>query len=182
VPDLTIGAFFTKSLGQPAAGLALSDIDFYLTRQDRATGVDTVVWDGTQNPTAEIDNVGAYIRILTTADLDAYNYYATANYTGAIVLDILWVSGSVGLDNIPLGTALDWPYLVTKVGVPVDGAKVQISTDIAGARIIWTGYTGANGYAVDIYDNNPRLVPGTYYFWVYKVGVVFSLPDTEVVS
>jgi len=51
--------FFSLIGGAPAVGLALADIDLYLTRQHVTTGVDAVVWDGTQHPTEEIDNVGA---------------------------------------------------------------------------------------------------------------------------
>ena len=79
--DLTVAVFFTQGTGAPAIGLALGDIDLYLTAQNRATGVDAVVWNGAQNPTEEIDNVGAYIRIYAGADLDTYNYFARGNYT-----------------------------------------------------------------------------------------------------
>ena len=85
--DLTIAVFFTRNAGIPAAGLALADIDLYLTAQNRATGVDAVVWDGTQHPTEEIDSVGAYVRIYASADFDTYNYFARGTYTGAAVLD-----------------------------------------------------------------------------------------------
>ena len=96
--DLTIAVFFTQGTGAPAIGLALGDIDLYLTSQDRATGVDAVVWNGAQNPTEEIDNVGAYIRIYAGADLDTYNYFARGNYTGAVGLDTDEVMGAVGID------------------------------------------------------------------------------------
>ena len=114
--DLTVSATFTKNSGQPATGLTLAEIDLYLTQQDRATGVDTVIWDGTEHPTAEMDNVGAYIRILATADLDLYNYFATAYYTGITVLDQPYVNGGHGIDYIPLGTAIEFTYTVVEDG------------------------------------------------------------------
>lgn len=180
--DLTISAAFTQSGGQPATGLTLADIALFLTSQHRTTGATAVIWNGAVNPTVEIDNAGAYIRIYTGADLDTYNYYAAAHYVGVAVLDVDWVTGAVGIDYIPLGTAVEWPYLVTKNSVPQDGARVRVSTDEAGTNVIRSYVTGADGYAKDIYGNHPRLDPGTYHFWVYKAGVEFDLPDTEVVS
>jgi hypothetical protein len=49
--DLTASVFFTKNTGVPAEGLTLADIDLYLAEVDKVTGVDSVIWDGTQNPT-----------------------------------------------------------------------------------------------------------------------------------
>ncbi len=92
--NLTVAAFFTKNTGAPATGLTLGDIDFYLTRQHRSTGVDAVVWDGSQNPTEEIDNIGCYARIYADADFDTYNYFARASYTGSEVLDLDHVVGA----------------------------------------------------------------------------------------
>lgn len=180
--DLTISATFTQGGGQPATGLALDDINLWLTSQHRSTGATAVIWDGTQKPTVEVTNAGAYIRIYTAADLDTYNYFAAAAYAGAEALDLDWVTGAVGIDYPPLGTAVEWPYLVTKDGVPQDGARVRVSTDEAGTNVIRTYVTGADGYAKDIYGNHPRLDPETYHFWAYKTGVEFDLPDTEVVS
>lgn len=92
--NLTVSVQFTQSGGAPATGLALADIDIYLTRQNVSTGVADVVWTA-QNPTVEIDNIGAYIRILAGADLSTYNYYAYGQYTGASVLDNDYSYGSV---------------------------------------------------------------------------------------
>ena len=89
-------ATFTKNTGEPATGLTLAEIDLYLTRQTNSSGADEVVWDGTQNPTEEIDNVGAYTRIYTGADFDTYTYHARASYTGATALDTDHVTGMAG--------------------------------------------------------------------------------------
>jgi hypothetical protein len=182
--DLTVSATFTKNSGQPASGLALAEIDLYLTQQDRATGVDTVIWDGTEKPTAEMDNVGAYIRILATADLDLYNYFATAYYTGATVLDQDYVNGGVGIDYIPLGTAIEWTYTVYKIGTtdPIEGVKVEIHRNAAGTDHYRTFWTDALGVSRDEFGNKPRLDPGTYYMFRLKGGYSFDNPDTEVVA
>jgi hypothetical protein len=183
--DLTVAATFTKNVGQPATGLTLSDIDFYLTQQDRATGVDTVIWDGTQNPTAEMDNIGAYIRVYSGADMFTYNYFAAAQYTGATVLDQNWVTGNVGLVTPPVGTAVLFTYTVTNsvTLLPIPGVKVEVSTDNAKAHVVWVGWTDAFGVAYDSFGHKPILDPGNYYFWKILSGFVDDQnPDLEAVS
>jgi hypothetical protein len=90
---LTVAVYFTRNTGIPATGLALGDIDLYLTEQDIATSADTVIWNGAQNPTEEIDNIGAYTRRYDVADFDNNNYYARGTYTGAVALDVDHVTG-----------------------------------------------------------------------------------------
>ena len=182
--DLTLAVFFTRNTGQPATGLALGDIDLYLTEQDRATGADTVIWDGTQNPTEEIDNIGCYIRIYAAADLNANNYYGRGTYTGAAVLDVDDVMGGVSLLDIPVGTAIEFTYTVTDAGtgLPIQGVHIEITTDVAGTNVIWCGETDTFGVARDDNGELPRLDPGTYQFWRNKPGYIFTNPDAEVVS
>lgn len=94
--DLTVLAHFTKNTGDdPATGLALADIALYLTSINRTTGAEVAIWDGTQNPTFEVSNTGAYGRIYD-ADFDTYNYSGGARYNGATVLDNDWISGTIG--------------------------------------------------------------------------------------
>lgn len=182
--DLTIAVIFTKNTGQPAEALVLAEIDLYLTAQHRATGVDTIVWDGTQNPTEEIDNIGAYIRIYTLADIDTYNYFARGTYTGVTVLDTDHVMGAFGIDKLPIGTAVAYTYTVTNsvTGLPVADVTVTVATDLAGLNAIWQGTTDAFGVARDINDDLPRLDPGTYFFFKWKSGFLDDDdPDTEIV-
>ena len=179
--DLTVSAIFTKNAGQPATGLTLNEIDFSLTAQDRETGVDTVIWS-TENPTAEMDNVGAYIRIYTLADLDLYNYFASAYYSGATVLDQDWVNGAIGIDYIPLGTAVEFTYTVVEDGTgnPIEGVKVEIHRNAAGTDHYNSYWTDALGVARDEFGNKPRLDPGTtWYMFRFKGGYSFDNPDTE---
>jgi len=106
--NLTVAAFFTDGGGSPATGLALADIDLYLTSQNKSTGADAVIWTGAENPTEEIDNIGAYTRIYALADFDTYDYFVVATYTGAAVLDVDNVQGAYSicpiLDEIIEGT------------------------------------------------------------------------------
>ena len=188
--DLTVSVRFTVTgalgAGEPATGLALADIELFLVEQDRATGAETIIWDSDTvavNPTAEMSKVGVYNRILTTADLDLYNYHASARYIGATSLDQDWVNGSLGLDNIPVGTAVEFPYIVQEADTtPIEGVKVEIHRNAAGTDVYWVGWTNALGEARDSYGNYPRLDPGTWYFFRTKGGYSFSNPDTEVIA
>ena len=181
--DLVVAAIFTKNTGQPATGLVLAEIDFYLTAIDRVTGLDTVIWDGTQNPTDESANVGAYTRVLTTADLDAYNYIVQANYTGVTVLDQDWVSGGIGIEELPIGTAEERTYTVYKPDevTPIEGVRIEIRIVASlSADIYWSGESDAFGVARDDFGNKPRLDAGTWYYYRTRGGYTFSNPDTEV--
>lgn len=80
--------------------------------------------------------------------------------------------------------AIEYTYTVTSsvTGLPVEGVQVWISTDAAGANVIWNGDTDAFGIARDDVGGLPWLDAGTYYFWSQKAGYTFSNPDSEVVS
>lgn len=184
--DLTCAVLFTTGGGAPAVGLTLADIDLYLTEQDKATGADTVIWNGTQHPTEEIDNIGAYIRIYAAADWDANHYYLRGTYMGGVALDVDDVMGVMVCCDIPIGTAVEFSYTVYEAGgppnIPIDGVTVDISTDIAGTNVIWSGETDTFGVARDDFGRLPRLDPGTYYFWRQLAGYTFNNPDTETVT
>lgn len=189
--DLTVSARFTFSgglgPGEPATGLALADIEFFLTAVNRATDAETVIWDSDTvvvNPAFEIDNVGSYARRLTTADLDIYNYYASARHVGVTVLDQDWVNGSAGLMNVPIGTAIEWTYTLstTPGDVPIDNAKIEIHRNAAGTDIYWVGWTDAFGVLRDTNLLKPRLDPGTWYFFRFHPLYTFTDPDIEVVA
>ena len=182
--EMTVAVSLKLVGGAPATGLTLSEIDLWLTAQHRVTGVDIVIWDGTQNPTEEMVNTGDYIRIYSAADLDLYNYYAVANYTGVTVVERDWIHGAVGINLIPLGTAQEFTYTVYETGTstPIEGVFVEIHRNAAGTDIYWSGVTNALGVALDEFDLKPRLDPGTWYFWRRKGGISFENPDTETVT
>jgi hypothetical protein len=185
--DLMVVAGFTKSgvlgPGEPATGLTLSEIDIWLTAVDRATGATTPIWTGAQNATFEVDNVGGYGAIYSGADMDAYNYFASVRYDGVTVLDQNWVNGSVGVSEVPIGTAQELVYVVQDPGAnPIEGVKVEIHRNIAGTDVYWVGWTDAFGEPRDIHGHKARLDPGTYYLFRFKGGYSFDNPDTEVVT
>lgn len=180
--NLTCVSTYTASTA-PALGLALADISLFMSRIHNITGVSEVVWDGTQNPTTEVDNVGQYIRIYVGADLDTYTYHMASQYTGATVLDSDWSIGAIGKTSVLASGAVEWAYIVYDGGgTPLDGVEIWITTDVAGLNVVWRGTTDSLGVTRDIFDNQPLLDAGTYYFWRKRSGYTFDNPDTEIVS
>ena len=80
--------------------------------------------------------------------------------------------------------ALAFTYTLTNSVslLPIEGAVVWITTDVAGVNVVWNGDTDAFGVARDDNGNLPYLDPGTYYFWRQHGDFTFVNPDTEVVS
>ncbi len=80
--------------------------------------------------------------------------------------------------------AIPFTYTITDIttGFPIEGVQVQITTDITGNNIVWSGSTDTFGVARDVQDLLPFLDPGTYFFFRQRSGFTFVDPDTEVVS
>jgi hypothetical protein len=181
--NLTVSATFTKSVGIPATLLTLSEIDLYLTAIDKDDGTEVVIWDGTQNPDREIDDMGMYQKIYADADFGQYHYAARASYTGATSLDTDHVTGLA--DGGIISGTVDVEYTVTNTVtlLPEPGIRVEISTDLAGDHKIWVGYSGADGIARDVNNNLPALNPDRYYFWKFGAGFTDDdNPDVEDVA
>ena len=79
---ITVAAAFTQAGGVPAGGLALADIGLHLVALDKSAGTLTEIWDGSVHPSAEVSPLGVYIKPYADADLDAYDYFAGAQYQG----------------------------------------------------------------------------------------------------
>ena len=187
--NLFFTANYTQNGGDdPATGLVLASIALHLYRQNIATGFVEVVWNGTQNPDAEIPNIGVYYKILAGADLSLYNYYGGAQYTPGVALDADYVSGAVGASLFPVGP-VDFTYTMTEADLvtPIIGVEVFVSRlnptgQVQDAPIIWSGLTDTAGIALDIEGNLPRLDIATHYFWRQKEGYLFTDPDIENVT
>jgi len=125
---------------------------------------------------AEISN-GWYSYLATAAEADTLGP-VPIRITGAGVVqqNLEYV---VKQRNI---NAIAFTYTVDDGTDPIPGATVWITTDIAGANVIWEGTTDAAGAARDVNDQLPYLDPGTYYFWTQLEGYSFTNPDTETVS
>lgn len=74
--------------------------------------------------------------------------------------------------------SVNYIYTLTdaETGVPIPGADIRVSTDIAGTIIIASSATNTYGEVTFLLD------PGTYYFWREKTGWTFTNPDTEIVT
>lgn len=86
---LTVSSLFTDSGGTPATGLTLTDIDMTLYSRAKSTGALVQVWNAL-NPTEEIPGAGIYTRRYAAGDVEDFDYYAFAEYTGVAVLDSVW--------------------------------------------------------------------------------------------
>lgn len=66
------------------------------------------------------------------------------------------------------------PYTITindNNGNPIDGVNVWVTTDLAGANVIFNGYTDALGVVT------PMLDAGDYFAWKQLAGFVFTNPQ-----
>jgi len=132
--SFVIAAQFTITGGQPATGLALADIELYLTRVHNTTGTETVIWTGAENPTIEVDNCGAYARLYVAADTTPYSYFAMAHYTGATVLDTDYVMGTLDAAS----SYAVWTYTTRTL----TSASTAPGTGLTAG--VWTVYRGDN--------------------------------------
>jgi len=82
---MIVAVLFTKSSGQPAAGLTLAEVAIYLYARAQADGTVTTIWSGVA-PTEEVGG-GIYTRAYDDADRNTYDYYGYAVYSGATELD-----------------------------------------------------------------------------------------------
>ena len=175
---MIVAALFTKSNGQPATGLTLTDIDLYLYARAKSDGAMSTIWNG-ENPSEEVGG-GLYSKAYA-ADTTTYDYFAYAHYTGSTTLDVDYalmdhpfaVSGTAG------SGALTWPYTVTDedTGVAIADVDVWVTTDEAGENTIASGKTDQSGNVTFYLD------AGTVYVWKQKSGYnPTTNPDTEVVA
>jgi hypothetical protein len=145
---------FTESRGSPATGLTLADIDITLSSVNNSTGAVAAVWN-TENPTAEVSNVGAYVKVYASADLETYSYVATANYTGATTLDCDDVGGGVGsgvtlIDNAITAAKINTDAIdagaIAADAIGSSELAATAATEIATA--VWAGITSAAQQAI----------------------------------
>lgn len=128
---------------------------------------------------AEIGN-GWYTALLPAAECDTIGpvaIYATG--AGCIQQNLEYV---VQQRNVQ---CIEFTYTLTNsvTLLPVEDAKIWITTDAAGNNVIWNGETDAFGVARDAEGNLPCLDAGTYYVWAKKHGgSANAWPDVEVVS
>ena len=137
------------------------------------------IFNPVTNAVAEIGN-GWYTLLLTAAECDTIGpvaMYATG--AGCIQQNLEYV---VQQRN---AACINYTYTLTNsvTLLPVDGAEVWFTTDLAGLNVIWNGDTDAFGIARAADASLPCLDAGTYYAWATKSGFIANAwPDTEIVS
>ena len=127
---------------------------------------------------AEIGN-GWYTYLATAGEADTIGPVAVkATGAGAVQQNLEYV---VKQRN---PGAIAFTYTVTNsvTLLPIEGVEVWITTDLAGANVIWNGDTDSFGVARDDGGDLPRLDAGTYFFWRSKAQFTFVNPDQEVIS
>lgn len=78
------------------------------------------------------------------------------------------------------GGSVDVEYVVMSpvAHCPLQGVRVQVTTDVIGAVVIWSGISDSEGVARDV-DGGLLAVPlGTWYLWLDRVGYAFDNPYT----
>jgi hypothetical protein len=123
---------------------------------------------------------GWYSYLSTAGEADTVGPIAiTATGAGTVQQNLEYVVRARNINGV------EWTYTVTDnvTTLPIPGVVVNISTDVAGNNVIWTGQTDTFGVARHLTTNElPFLDPGPYYFWSKKAGYTFVNPDLENVA
>jgi hypothetical protein len=165
----TITFVLIDNVGVEQSGLGAT-FNLFISKNGGAFAAST----GTKS---EIGN-GWYRYVSTAAEADTrgpVSIYVTG--AGVVQQNLEYVVGGRNAGCV------SFTYTLTDGVNPVSQAEVWITTDAAGANILWRGFTDAFGVAYDANDNLPCLDVGTYYFWVQRVGFTpDAYPDIEIVS
>jgi hypothetical protein len=147
-----------------------------LTMQIAKAGGAFAAVGGTQ---AEMGS-GWYSYLSTAAEADTDGPVSvTATGAGAIQQNLEYVVTARNIQGV------FYTYTVTDSvsSLPIAGAVVSISTDIAGSNVVFSGVTDSLGVLRHISTNQkPFLDPNPYYFWTSAAGYTFTNPDLETVS
>lgn len=107
------------------------------------------------------------------------NFYSLADATIAAMVTI----NQLAATTFPAG-ANEVTITVNNsiTSLPIDGAKVWITTDLVGTNTIWAGTSDAFGIARNVLGEKPFLNTGTYYAWIQDSGYTDTNPTTLNVS
>ncbi len=172
--------------------------------QDQQNRIDFVMIDGSGGEVAGLGaaltmniskNGGAFAPVAgTIAEIGTgwYTYLSTAGEADTVGPVAITATGAGTIQQnleYPVKArniiGVEFTYTVTNsvTSDPIQGVVVNVSTDIAGSNVVFSGLTDAFGVARHGTTNElPFLDPGTYYFWSRKSGFSFVNPDTEVVA
>lgn len=109
--------------------------------------------------------------------------WSTALPNGYAAGEAGFILGNLSAATFPVGAIeVTFTVLNSITSQPIDGARVWISTDLAGTNTIWSGTTNAFGIAINVNNEKPFLNAGTYYAWIQDSGYTDTNPTTLVVS
>jgi len=127
---------------------------------------------------AEIGN-GWYSYLTTAAETNTAGPLSVkVTGAGAVQQNLVYIVKS----ETKNGVAFTYTLTNSVTLLPIAGATIWFTTDVAGLNVVWAGTTDAFGVARDTDGNLPFLDPGTYSVWRQAEGYTFTDPDTEVVS
>jgi len=143
---MIVAVLFTKSSGQPAAGLTLAEVAIYLYARALADGTVTTIWSGVA-PTEEVGG-GIYTRAYDDANRNTYDYYGYAVYSGATTLDTDYAV-MAGAETTPAEVWANTTRTLTQTAAEV--ASALAGSDLTILRgdtlsVTFTGLGSLSGY------------------------------------
>lgn len=124
---------------------------------------------------------GGRLDLLLDQTLADTNELQTDNTDGGrtdlLIDSIITKVDALAVATVGLG-ACTWAYTLTDsvTALPIEGAEVWVTTDLAGTHMVAHGFTNASGVVTFFLD------AGTNYFWRQHGSYTFTNPDTEIVS
>jgi len=181
VGDVTASVSVDELNGTSIAGTGTQVADAFEYWFDVATPAKTINDAGVAGSGLSAEDVWTYAtRTLSALDEDSTTLDIDEAVWG-VALPGSFTSGEAGYllgTNLPLGAgANEWEYTLTSdaTGDPISGARVWVTTDVAGDNMVAQDYTNTLGVVTFYLDD------GTYYIWRSHSDYTFSNPDTETV-
>lgn len=122
---------------------------------------------------------GRYYADLTLAAVDTVGRVIETRYKSANTAECPGDTLVVGPPSLSGAGAIAFTYtLINSIdSLPIDGAEVWVTTDLAGSNVV-AGPQNTDSFGVVRF----YLDAGTYYFWRRKAGWTGANPDVEIVS
>lgn len=162
----------TDLLDDAIGGLADIHADIASARSEIATvdGHVSDVFDDVGDLQSSVDDILADTNELQIDNVDG-------GRTDLLIDSIITKVDHLAVATLGLG-ACTWVYTLTDsvTALPIEGAEVWVTTDVAGLNVVAHGYTNASGIVTFYLD------AGTNYFWRQHGNYTFTNPDTEIVS
>lgn len=178
IADLAYPTTTGRSIDVLATGEVGIDWGNIANQNNTATLSDTTIKAVTNAVTVGAVNAAALAQFFTVNS----GQTGAGAVAGSVVHEIGHAVLAIGT-IFPAG-AINYTYTLTDsvTLLPIQGADVWFSTDVAGLNIIWKGVTDVFGVARDVLGNLPALDAGNYFVWSQRAGYAASaFPDAEAV-